>query len=327
MAEKTTAIGQRLSTKAQAAEKNASLLRGLGLFSAIGGGIGLGTGNLVGAGAGFSTAAALYGRAGKVAADAKATRARGMALETLATGQTPMGKLYGRKAAADDSQGADDDDASRHDDPMTSPKKDATGISPRARSVGQNVDIQREAYESVLRGMREFPDKFSPEMRAWGAEQEAKPNNGFVPKSAEEMQRTFDAIDSMYGGRTDGGGLVDREAIKDAQDANKTRSRTPPRTPEKHEPWFDKPQRMGPRSDTGPLGGRQSFAAADAARFETANAAYSTMQAVNAQTDPAQGQMAGGPRGWANPGTQMAAQLARGVVNVTDWAASGSKKA
>jgi hypothetical protein len=62
----------------------------------------------------------------------------------------------------------------------------------------------------------------------------------------------------------------------------------------------------------------------DAKRIETANAAFSRQQAAQSsgQADEGQGS---GPRGWANPAVQFAAQQARGVQQFSDWAETGRK--
>lgn len=76
-------------------------------------------------------------------------------------------------------------------------KKDAQGISPAARDVGGNVDIQREAWETMLRG--------NPDL---ARQLEAEGKTGFKPWDAPERQRIFDAIDAGVGGRSDGRGQV-----------------------------------------------------------------------------------------------------------------------
>lgn len=69
---------------------------------------------------------------------------------------------------------------------------------------------------------------------------------------------------------------------------------------------------------------------AHAKSFEQANAEFSAgraqaSQQAEAQQGDGQGQAMGGPRGFANPNVQFAAQNARGVQNFSDWAESGKK--
>lgn len=76
----------------------------------------------------------------------------------------------------------------------------------------------------------------------------------------------------------------------------------------------------GPRSATDAVPG-----AKQAEAYAKMDAIFSARMTENAAAQPASGE--GGPKGWANPAVQMAAQQARGVENVTDWAASGAKAA
>jgi hypothetical protein len=66
-----------------------------------------------------------------------------------------------------------------------------------------------------------------------------------------------------------------------------------------------------------------------AKKFEAANAEFSGDRAAQSQqTASVDGEKPkGGPRGFANPNAQFAAQTARGVKNFSDWAQSGNKTA
>lgn len=73
-------------------------------------------------------------------------------------------------------------------------------------------------------------------------------------------------------------------------------------------------------ADAGLQGSSGRLNAEQKKQFAVANAAFG-QRALPAPEKNAGGEKAA--RGWANPAVQMAAQEARGVVNVTDWAQSG----
>lgn len=60
-----------------------------------------------------------------------------------------------------------------------------------------------------------------------------------------------------------------------------------------------------------------------ATNFEKANQKFSAER--NAKAAQAEADGVGGPKGWANPATQYAAQVARGVEHTSEWAAPGRR--
>jgi hypothetical protein len=87
--------------------------------------------------------------------------------------------------------------AKRAESDAADAKKGADGISEAARRTGANIDAQREAWESMLRGNPDLARQLGPE------------GSKFKPQSPADIQRAFDAIHSGSGGRSDGRGQVD----------------------------------------------------------------------------------------------------------------------
>lgn len=73
-------------------------------------------------------------------------------------------------------------------------------------------------------------------------------------------------------------------------------------------------------------GAKGPMSVADAKKFEGANATFEQRLAATQQQPTAEGtKPTGGPRGFANPMVQYAAQAGRGVENFSDWAQAGGK--
>ncbi len=72
-----------------------------------------------------------------------------------------------------------------------------------------------------------------------------------------------------------------------------------------------------------PPGGSPRITTAQAERYSAANGKFSAGAQEKGEGDK---QATGGPRGFANPATQFAAQSARGVRNISDWARDGDSK-
>ena len=169
--------------------------------------------------------------------------------------------------------------------------KGPDGLSKVAKDVAGDVDAQRAAHETALRGMMSDDPRNSSEhlgiktgdLKAWARREWSKPDHGFKPSSPQDVQRGFDAIDAGSGGKTDGSGQVWRGP-----------GNPPPYTP---------PAKPVPKSWKGSDAGGDGLA-----RFAAASSAY------HAGTVPTPSAAANHRRGFQNPQNLRAALIAQGKV-------------
>lgn len=171
--------------------------------------------------------------------------------------------------------------------------KGPDGISPAARRAASNIDIQRQAWETALRGNPQLAEQ----LRREG-------NDQFRPQSAADMQRAMDAIHEGSGGKSDGRGQVYREG---------------PATPKQRAAnavyWNNRARNHDVRGhgDADTTARRPAARENGVSAFKAADQAFRTRRDAGAKegSSDANGVMQGG-RGWANPRVQAAAQKAKG---------------
>lgn len=148
-----------------------------------------------------------------------------------------------------------------------------------------------------------------PVSMAWSAAQGAREDQGSMLRGA--VRGAVRALDptQMFMER----GLGERAV--DATLGSMPKPQAPSLWNQKLSPW-QQGSAFGPPMQHGRLTEDQKR------QFAAANASFAVRQA-QAATAKAEAAKEKGARGWANPAVQMAAQQARGVENVTDWAAQG----
>lgn len=148
-----------------------------------------------------------------------------------------------------------------------------------------------------------------PVTMAWSAAQGAREDQGSMLRGA--VRGAVRALDptQMFMDR----GLGERAV--DATLGSMPKPQAPSLWNQKLSPW-QQGSAFGPPMQHGRLTDDQKR------QFADANASFAVRQA-QAATAKAEAAKEKGARGWANPAVQMAAQQARGVENVTDWAAQG----
>lgn len=148
-----------------------------------------------------------------------------------------------------------------------------------------------------------------PVTMAWSAAQGAREDQGSMLRGA--VRGAVRALDptQMFMER----GLGERAV--DATLGSMPKPQAPSLWNQKLSPW-QQGSAFGPPMQHGRLTADQQR------QFADANASFAVRQA-QAATAKAEAAKEKGARGWANPAVQMAAQQARGVENVTDWAAQG----
>lgn len=158
-----------------------------------------------------------------------------------------------------------------------------------------------------------------PAMLAYGAYQGAKEDKNTIRGAARGAIRSLDPT-SIFMAR----GLGERAFDAAFGGADPTRSLMDPGArPPFGDVFKQEMDRLGSRWQSGnAIGGPGRLSQAQQQQFAAANERYGSQP----KTQPDKKGGGGGGRGFANPNNQKAAQEARGVENITDWARSASGK-
>lgn len=208
-----TNYGRREHQSARSQRQAGNVVQGVGAVSMFAGGAAVASGEFIGGGFAMTGGRELVRTGSQMKENGRATAAHGTAVESLIAKSRGGSAALGQKGIVPKTGRAQQFQPPMH---LGGPKPKDTvdmrtpegtpgpdGISPAARTVGHNIDAQREAWESMRAN--------NPDL---ARQLDAEGHGEFKPQTERQIQDVYDAIHTGSHGRSNGAGSVWKEPMK-----------------------------------------------------------------------------------------------------------------